>query len=86
VNCFAAVERCESRSSSLGDTAFYSFGPGLRVSKLISEGSSYSLSRTRHSEPMSLAVAETVKRYAGVFSLLKMPLLHGRLFDESDNR
>jgi len=72
-------------AAALGDTASIPLDQSLRDLKLISEGQFLFTVEGRDTQSDEPAVAERSSVTPEYFHLLKMPLLHGRLFDESDN-
>src|SRR6266478_2981258 len=70
---------------TLGDTASIPLDESLRDLKLISEGQFFFTVEGRDIQSDEPAVVERSSVTPDYFHLLKMPLLRGRLFDESDN-
>ncbi len=71
--------------AALGDTASIPLDESLRDLKLISEGQFLFTVEGRDMQSDGPAVAERSSVTPEYFHLLKMPLLRGRLFNESDN-
>jgi len=71
--------------AALGDTASIPLDESLRDLKLISEGQFLFTLEGRDVQSGEPAVAERSSVTPKYFHLLKIPLLRGRLFDESDN-
>jgi len=71
--------------AALGDTASIPLDESLRDLKLISEGQFLFTVEGRDIQRGEPAVAERSSVTPEYFHLLKMPLLRGRLFDDSDN-
>ncbi len=71
--------------AALGDTASIPLDESLRDLKLISEGQFLFTLEGRDVQSGEPAVAERSSVTPQYFHLLKIPLLRGRLFDESDN-
>jgi predicted permease len=71
--------------AALGDTASIPLDESLRDLKLISEGQFLFTVEGRDLQSGEPAVAERSSVTPEYFRLLKMPLLRGRLFDESDD-
>jgi putative ABC transport system permease protein len=71
--------------AALGDTASIPLDESLRDLKLISEGQFLFTVEGRDMQSDEPAVVERSSVTPEYFHLLKMPLLRGRLFDESDN-
>jgi predicted permease len=75
----------EVEEAALGDTASIPLDATLRDLKLIAEGQFLFIIEGRDMHSEEPAVAERSSVSPEYFHLLKMPLLRGRLFDESDN-
>jgi predicted permease len=75
----------EVEEAALGDTASIPLDATLRDLKLIAEGQFLFIVEGRDMHSEEPAVAERSSVSPEYFHLLKMPLLRGRLFDESDN-
>lgn len=75
----------EVEEAALGDTASIPLDESLRDLKLISEGQFLFTVEGRDIQSDEPAVVERSSVTPEYFHLLKMPLLRGRLFDESDN-